>query len=129
MYGEHGASISNELGQAIENGKKVSSYVPSKTYNPGDLIPNYTLHNIEDSMVAGTPYRVDEPTLMHRILGENMGDVDYAACLHDINALPDGSLLYDIDGIYKDGEMIKSYPRQDPLYRFVQDLWTKLFNR
>lgn len=84
MFSKWGGVITDELGNAIENGE-----VPSGTFmdtaGPGDTIPNYTLDepgglNIDYSC---NPITVTSPTTLDSLLQPGMGDTYWAACTYD----------------------------------------------
>lgn len=104
VYAEHGSPISNSLGNLIESGGD-TSMVYSHRYGPGDMVPNYTLAPPGDLTAVGTPYQVERPTLISDLLREDMGHVDFAACLGE------GDKLYDLGGIYnrEDNSTIHKY--------------------
>jgi hypothetical protein len=82
FYAEHGAKISDELGNMIEEHKDVSGFY-KKTFKAGDRIPNYMLLPPKDLDVKGDPITVDKPTRLSNLLIPNMGTVSWAACTYD----------------------------------------------
>ncbi|MGZ5369980.1 MAG: putative adhesin [Aeromicrobium sp.] len=97
VYGEHGSTITDALGNLIETGGDTTS-VFSRTFGTGESMPNYTLHPPDGLKVQGAPLTVEEATRFVDLLREKIGDVDFAACVYDPSS-PSG-LVYDIDGIY-----------------------------
>lgn len=97
IYGEHGSTITDALGNLIETGGD-ATHVYSRTFHPGESMPDYTLHPPDGLDVHGTPYTVAEATRLSQILAENMGDIDFAACVYD-SASPT-NMVYDVNGIY-----------------------------
>ena len=73
------------LGYAIETGQDLSGFY-SKTYGPGDTIPNYTLYPNDGSYggapltPAGNPSVVSQPTSIGSLLQPNMGACEWSAC-------------------------------------------------
>ena len=61
-------------------------------------MPNYTLHPPDGLNIHGTPYTVAEATTLRAILTENMGDMDFAACVYD-SASPTNK-VFDVHGVY-----------------------------
>lgn len=103
VYGEHGARITDSLGHRIETGQDVSG-VYSRTYTAGEQMPNYTLHAPDGLDIQGTPHTVDSPTQLSHLLTENMGPVDWAACVEalftpDYGDAPGRHMSYGVDGI------------------------------
>lgn len=88
VYAEHGARITDGLGNRIETGQDVSG-VYSRTYTEGEVMPNYTLHPPDGLDTQGTPHTVDRATNLRGILSEGMGPVDWAACV-EAAVTPDG---------------------------------------
>ncbi|OHT81187.1 alpha/beta hydrolase [Mycobacteroides saopaulense] len=88
VYAEHGARITDGLGNRIETGQDVSG-VYSRTYTEGEVMPNYTLHPPDGLDTQGTPHTVDSATNLRDILSEGMGPVDWAACV-EAAVTPDG---------------------------------------
>ncbi|UCZ58992.1 putative adhesin [Mycolicibacterium phocaicum] len=96
VFAEHGAKISEDLGNLIETGGDFSR-VYSRTFEAGDKMPNYTLLPPDDLDIKGNPYTVDRPTQLNDLLRPGMGIVDYAACLGRWE-----DAVYDVDRIYND---------------------------
>ncbi|WP_165746099.1 putative adhesin, partial [Mycobacteroides abscessus] len=57
VFGEHGGTITDALGNRIETGQDVAG-VFSRTYTAGEEMPNYTLHPPEGLDIQGTPHTV-----------------------------------------------------------------------
>lgn len=103
VYGEHGARITDSLGHRIETGQDVSG-VYSRTYNAGEEMPNYTLHPPDGLDVHGTPHTVESATQLRDLLTENMGPVDWAACVEaaltpEYADAPGRHMSYGVDGV------------------------------
>lgn len=96
VFAEHGAKISEDLGNLIETGGDFSR-VYSRTFEAGEKMPNYTLLPPDDLDIKGNPYTVDRPTQLNDLLRPGMGIVDYAACLGRWE-----DAVYDVDRIYND---------------------------
>ena len=96
-YAEHGSTITDELGNLIETGGDTSG-VYSKTFLPGELIPDYTIYPPDGLIIMGTPQTVMHPTLLSELISENMGPVDLAMCTYD-ESCPTG-MVYDVNGIF-----------------------------
>jgi len=97
VYAEHGATISDPLGNAVERGQ-IPSNVFSKTYVAGDSVPNYTLYPGPDLTIEASSTTVTRPTLLSDLLKPDMGEVHWAACT-SADGLPASSWMYDIGGI------------------------------
>jgi hypothetical protein len=97
VYAEHGSSITDALGNLIETGGDTSG-VYSKTFLPGEPIPDYTIYPPDGLTIMGTPQTVEYPTLVSELINEDMGPVDLAICPYDA-ADPTGK-VYDINGIF-----------------------------
>ncbi len=97
VYAEHGSSITDELGNLIETGGDTSG-VYSRTFHPGEQIPDYTIYPPDGLNVMGTPKTVLSPTLLSELVNEEMGGVHLAICPFD-EACPTG-IIYDVDGTY-----------------------------
>jgi hypothetical protein len=112
FYAEHGAKITDALGNLIETGGDASR-VYSRTFYPGEIVPNYTLHPPEGLIVHGSPYTVEASTQLSSILRDNMGDIDFAACLYDPTAPL--NRVFDVDGIYDetDGTFTHIYEKAE----------------
>jgi len=86
FYAEHGQTIIDDLGGAIEQ-QKLPKGQKSYTFYPGDVIPNYTL--TQPLRLSITPRRgvsditVDKPTSLSELLKPGMGAVHWAACRED----------------------------------------------
>jgi YD repeat-containing protein len=104
FYAEPGATISNVLGNAIEEGAPMRDVVYRATFGPGEVIPDAVLSPIENSWVSGdvkgTLIRVNERTPLSQLLKENMGDCHWAACMSD-PSLPSYQYLYTTEGPVK----------------------------
>jgi hypothetical protein len=97
IYAEHGSSITDELGNLIESGGDTSR-VYSRTFHPGEKVPNYTIYPPDGLNIAGAPRIVATPTRLTELIEADMGDVHLATCPFD-EANPTG-LIYDVGGIY-----------------------------
>lgn len=97
LYAEHGSSITDALGNLIETGGDTSG-VYSKTFHPGDQIPDYTISPPDGLNIMGSPQTVSEPTLLSQLINEDMGDVRLAICPYDPTH-PTGK-IYDVHGMY-----------------------------
>ena len=97
IYAEHGSSITDELGNLIESGGDTSR-VFSRTFHPGERVPNYTIYPPDGLNVVGAPRIVATPTRLTELIETDMGDIHLAICPFD-EANPTG-LIYDVGGIY-----------------------------
>jgi hypothetical protein len=97
IYAEHGSSITDELGNLIESGGDTSR-VYSRTFHPGEKVPNYTIYPPDGLNVMGAPRIVATPTRLTELIEADMGDVHLAICPFD-EANPTG-LIYDVGGVY-----------------------------
>lgn len=111
VYSEHGATISDDLGNVIETGGDVSK-VYSKTYLSGDKIPNYTLQPPTGLNIIGDGQTVVRNTNLASLLKPNMGDVHWAACTY-VDNVPVNTLLYHTDGVIEtlglDSDLLWTY--------------------
>lgn len=97
VYAEHGSPITGALGNLVETGGDTSR-VYSRTYYPGEEVPNYTLEPPDGLNIMGTTNTVDRPTQISDLLRPNMGNVDFAACLgYTSNKVFDVEVIYDRD--------------------------------
>lgn len=107
FYSAHGASISDDLGNAIETGQDVSN-VFQRSYGPGGVIPNYTLvPPDEDLNILGDPVTVTKPTNLSELLKPGMGKVHWAACTHDPGMAATRDLVFTPKGIFD--ESVEQY--------------------
>jgi Putative adhesin Stv domain len=89
-FAEHGSTISDQLGNAIETGREVTmsefghEVTGARSYLPGARVPNYTLHPPNGLNIMGSPVTVSQPTTLNTLLRANMGNVRWAACLQCI---------------------------------------------
>jgi hypothetical protein len=97
IYAEHGSSITEELGNLIETGGDTSR-VYSRTFYPGEQMPNYTIYPPDGLDIMGAPQTVTNPTRLTELINEEMGNVHLAICPYD-EAFPTG-IVYDVDGMY-----------------------------
>ena len=97
IYAEHGSSITDELGNLIESGGDTSR-VYSRTFHPGEKVPNYTIYPPDGLNVVGAPRIVATPTRLTELIEADMGGVHLAICPFD-EANPTG-LIYDVGGVY-----------------------------
>ncbi|RUL72506.1 DUF6861 domain-containing protein [Dyella choica] len=98
FYSAHGATITDDLGNAIETGQDVSN-VFQRTYGPGSVVPNYTLSAPNGLNIMGNPVTVTEPTNLSELLQPGMGKVCWAACTYNPDAAG-GNLRFSRDGIF-----------------------------
>jgi len=103
LYAEHGSSITDDLGNLIESGGDTSG-VYSRTFHPGEKIPNYTIYPPDGLNIVGTPLTVTEPTRLSELIDEEMGRVHLAICPYD-ETCPTG-WVYDVTGIYDESKGI-----------------------
>ena len=103
LYAEHGSSITDDLGNLIESGGDTSG-VYSRTFHPGERIPNYTIYPPDGLNIVGTPLTVTEPTCLSDLIDEEMGRVHLAICPYD-ETCPTG-WVYDVTGIYDESKGI-----------------------
>ncbi|MBI5656093.1 MAG: hypothetical protein HZC44_04410 [Geobacter sp.] len=97
VYSKFGSTISDPLGNAIEtNGDLSKAY--SRTYGPGDRMPNYTLHPPEGLNIKGTPTVVLESTPLSDLLKPDMGECHWAACTWNPKAA-NSDVMYSNSGI------------------------------
>lgn len=113
VYGEHGSTISDRLGNLIETGGDTSR-VYSNTFHAGERVPDYTLHPPDGLDIKGSPLTVSEPTRISDLLRPHQGDVDFAACPFD-DAAPVNK-MYDVGGIVDEttGDFTKIYDKPGP---------------
>jgi hypothetical protein len=78
VYAEHGDTIEDSLGLAIEAGDDV---VPVRTYGPGEVVPDYTLKTPDDLVILEGSVAVTESTRLSALLEPDMGVCHWAACL------------------------------------------------
>jgi hypothetical protein len=97
VYAEHGSTISDALGNLIETGGDTSG-VYSKTFVPGEQMPDYTIYPPDGLDIIGTPQTVLNPTCLSELINEGMGGVDLAVCPYDATC-PTGK-VYDVHGIF-----------------------------
>ncbi|MBZ4322284.1 DUF6531 domain-containing protein [Streptomyces sp. SCA2-4] len=78
MYGRHGDSISDALGNDIERG----TARPLEVYGPGEQLPDYSLFPPTGLAIEGTPrtLTVTREAYLSELLRPNMGRVHWAAC-------------------------------------------------
>jgi RHS repeat-associated protein len=95
----HGNSISDTLGNAIETGGSITyqeygdQIAGAKTYLPGAEVPNYTLFPPDGLNIAGNPTTVTNPTNLSQLLSPNQGNVNWAACLNELDYGSSGSVV------------------------------------
>jgi hypothetical protein len=97
VYAEHGSNITDALGNLIET-RGDTSGVYSKTFLPGEQIPDYTIYPPDELNIMGTPQTVLNPTRLSELINEDMGSVDLAVCPYDATC-PTGK-VYDVHGIF-----------------------------
>jgi hypothetical protein len=84
---EHGNTITDNLGNAIETGRPITyaefgdEITGARTYLPGSSAPNYTLFPPDGLSIMGNPITVKSPKQLSSLLRPNMGNVSWAACL------------------------------------------------
>ncbi|KAA8957732.1 MAG: hypothetical protein F6Q13_16110 [Mycobacterium sp.] len=96
-YAEHGSTITDALGNLIETSGDTSGLY-SKTFLPGESLPDYTIYPPDGLNITGDPQTVTEPTLLSELIKAGMGDVHLATCTFD-PACPTGK-VYDVSGIF-----------------------------
>jgi hypothetical protein len=96
VYAQHGSSITDGLGNLIESAGDTSG-VYSRTFYPGEQVPNYTIYPPDGLNILGTPLTVTSPTRISELIREGMGNVHLAVCTFD-ETCPTG-LVYDVGGI------------------------------
>ena len=84
FYCWNGMTISDQLGNAIEQGKLLPEQF-RVTYYPGDRIPNYTLTqpmtlHVNKETPGVRVITVKQPTSLAQLLRPGMGAVHWAAC-------------------------------------------------
>jgi len=80
-YAHDGEPITNLTGKLI-GADMVPSFFYQHTFQPGDVVPNYTLYPTDwISWTTSTDTTVDTPTRLGDLLKPNMGDCHWAACL------------------------------------------------
>jgi hypothetical protein len=97
VYSKFGSTISDPLGNVIETNGDLSK-VYSRTYGPGDRMPNYTLHPPEGLNVKGTPNTVLKSTPLSDLLKPDMGECHWAACTWNPKAA-NSDVMYSTSGI------------------------------
>ncbi len=85
FWTEHGNSISDALGNAIETGGQITveqfpEAAGARSYLPGSVVPDYTLYPPTGLNVFGNPTTVTSPTSLSSLLQPGMGNVNWAAC-------------------------------------------------
>ena len=96
VYAEHGSTITDALGNLIETGGDTSG-VYSKTFYPGESMPDYTIYPPDGLNIMGNPQTVLSPTRLSELLTQDMGDVHLAICTFDPTC-PTGK-IYHVDGV------------------------------
>ncbi len=100
VYSWDGATITDDLGQAIEAGN-VPSHVYRKKYTAGDTVPGYVLHaNCGKLTIDPQSRQVAKDTPINELLKPNMGDTHWAACTYTYGH-PNSNVIHDADGIFK----------------------------
>lgn len=97
FYSEHGGTITDSLGNAVETGQDVSQ-VFQRTYGPGSEIPNYTLQPPEGLSLQGSPLTVTTDTNLSELLQPGMGRVCWAACTYNPYEAA-GNLQFGLNGV------------------------------
>lgn len=103
VYAEHGSSITDGLGNLIESAGDTSG-VYSRTFYPGEEIPDYTIYPPDGLNIVGAPRTVTVPTRISEMISEGMGDVHLAVCTFD-EMSPTG-LVYDVEGVFDENTNI-----------------------
>lgn len=98
FYSEHGATITDRLGNVIETNGDLSK-VYKRTYSEGEVVHNYTLYPPGNLNIKGGT-TVQTPTKLSELLKPNMGDVHWAACTH-VPGHAAANISYDVKGIYE----------------------------
>lgn len=90
VWTEHGNTISDALGNAIETGGNITidqfpEAAGARSYLPGSFMPNYTLYppdwNGVQLNILGNPTTVVTPTPLGNLIGPGLGNVNWAGCL------------------------------------------------
>jgi RHS repeat-associated protein len=88
VWTEHGNTISDALGNAIETGRNITlnefpEAAGARSYLPGSVVPDYTLAPPFNPTlnILGNPTTVATPTPLSQLLQPGMGNVNWAACL------------------------------------------------
>ena len=86
VWTEHGNTISDALGNAIETGGPINAQLypeidGARTYLPGSFMPDYTLFPPTKLRIMGSPVTVGSPTALSSLVRANMGRVQWAACV------------------------------------------------
>jgi hypothetical protein len=97
IYSKFGATITDRLGNVVETAGDLSK-VYSRTYGPGDRLPNYTLYPPEGLNLQGNPVTVSTPTRVSDLLKTGMGECHWAACTYNWRA-SNSELVFDTVGI------------------------------
>ncbi|MFV8783264.1 RHS repeat-associated core domain-containing protein [Microbulbifer sp. SA54] len=118
IYSSPGATITDDLGVAIENGIPLEHGAFSKVYGPGEEMPELTLFpNCGKLNLQPTSRTVNVDTTIDKLLRPNMGECHWAACTYDPNH-KNSNLIYHTDGVYKE--------ESDGFYKQVGEGWEKL---
>ncbi len=117
VYSWDGATITDELGQAIESGH-IPDTAFKKTYKPGDNIPEYHLHpNCGMLTIDPQSRQVQSDTPINKLLEPNMGECHWAACTYS-HGHENSNVIHHTDGIYKkEGDTFSAYKN---------DTWTEI---
>jgi len=107
VYSGPGGSITDRLGNKIETGGDLTK-VTKKTYGSGELMPDNILYEPKGLDIKGNPVTVEKPTTLSEMLKPDMGECHWAACTSAAKE-KFSDVVFDIDGVYKDGVKIKSY--------------------
>lgn len=97
VYSKFGSTISNRLGNVVETGGDLSKAY-SRTYGPGERLPNYTLYVPGELVLEGAPVTVSTPTRVSELLKPGMGECHWAACTYNWRA-QNSNLMFDTAGI------------------------------
>jgi hypothetical protein len=110
FYSEHGSTITDPLGNAVETNQDVSQ-VFKRYYGPGDTVPNYTLMPPGDLKILGSPTTVTQDTNLSELLKPGMGNTHWAACTYNPDAIG-ANLRFTLIGIFDETlkQFITIYP-------------------
>jgi hypothetical protein len=113
VYARHDATITDELGNAIELGADLS-HVRQRRYGPGDKMYNYTLRPPAGLKIHGAPKTVSRPMRLSQLLKPGMGDCHWAACTR-VDGSTSDRIVHGLDGIRNDAtqQWITLYTRNE----------------
>ncbi|VAW71421.1 Rhs-family protein, partial [hydrothermal vent metagenome] len=117
IYSELGATITEDLGVAIETGK-VPDELFSRTYGPGEETPNFRLYKPDSGVIVQpTSVTVPAPTLASDLIQPNMGKCQWGACTSN-STYSNSNQIYHTDGIYKS--------ENSTFYKKTENGWEKV---